>query len=137
MPATFHRLPEARAAALRSAGTAGVGAASAAGVAEAIERLALGPLLDLEVRRLSAGQRRRLALARLLVAEAPLWLLDEPGNALDEASLKALFQAISAHRQNGGMVIVASHGPAPVSDETVLDLSTFAPRHDPHWSDAA
>ena len=106
-------------------------------VKPAMDAFGLRALAAYPARHLSAGQRHRLSLARLLVAEAPLWLLDEPGNALDEASLKAMFQAISAHRQNGGMVIVASHGPAPVSDETVLDLSTFAPRHDPHWSDAA
>lgn len=106
-------------------------------VTPAMDAFGLRALASYPARHLSAGQRHRLSLARLLVAKAPLWLLDEPGNALDETSLKALFQAISAHRAGGGMVIVASHGPAPVTDEAVLDLAAFTPRHDPHWSDAA
>ena len=97
-----------------------------------LERLAAFP-----ARHLSAGQRHRLALARLLVAPAPLWLLDEPGNALDDKALVALAQAIANHRARGGMAVVTSHGPAPVSDHAVLDLSMFTPIDDPHWSDAA
>jgi heme exporter protein A len=106
-------------------------------VKPAMDAFGLRALAAYPARHLSAGQRHRLSLARLLVAKAPLWLLDEPGNALDDSSQKALFQAISEHRAAGGMVIVASHGPAPVVDETVLDLSAFTPKHDPHWSDAA
>src|SRR5690606_6582158 len=59
------------------------GGASPASLQAAVEQLELAPLLDLEVRRLSAGQRRRLALARLAAAPRPLWLLDEPLSPLD------------------------------------------------------
>jgi heme exporter protein A len=106
-------------------------------IARAMDMLDLGHLSGFPARHLSAGQRHRLALARLLVAPAALWLLDEPGNALDEKSLAALSRAIAAHRSVGGMVIVASHGAAPVTDGAVLDLGAFQPKHDPHWSDAA
>ncbi|HYD46041.1 MAG TPA: heme ABC exporter ATP-binding protein CcmA, partial [Phenylobacterium sp.] len=66
----------------------------------AVERLALAPLLDLEVRRLSAGQRRRLALARLIAAPRPLWLLDEPMAPLD-AAWRARFGEVMAEHLAG------------------------------------
>ncbi len=104
-------------------------------IPHALQMLGLGHLAAYPARLLSAGQRHRLALARLLVAPAPLWLLDEPGNALDDSSLAALTQAIADHRARGGMVIVASHGAAFVSDGNTLDLGTFAPTNTAHWSD--
>lgn len=82
-------------------------------VRTAIERLALGPLLELEVRRLSAGQRRRLALARLMAAPRPLWLLDEPMSPLD-AEWRARFAELMAeHLAGGGMILAAVHDPLP------------------------
>lgn len=108
---------------------------SAAAVSTAMATLGLAHLADFPARHLSAGQRHRLALARVIAAPAPLWLLDEPGNALDENSLKALSQMISEHRAKGGMVIVASHGAAFVSDSDTLDLGQFASAHVAHWSD--
>jgi heme exporter protein A len=95
-----------------------------------LERLATYP-----ARLLSAGQRHRLALARLLVAPAPLWLLDEPGNALDSASRDALARAILEHRAAGGMVIVASHEATFVAGGETLDLGLFTPKIATHWSD--
>ena len=95
-----------------------------------LERLATFP-----ARLLSAGQRHRLALARLAVAPAPLWLLDEPGNALDERSLAALTRLIAAHRARGGMVVLASHGDIGFADARVLLLDAFA-AHEAHWSEA-
>ncbi len=82
--------------------------------AAAAERLELGPLLDLEVRRLSAGQRRRLALSRLLAAPRPLWLLDEPMSPLD-AGWRSRFGAMMAeHLAGGGLILAAVHDPLPI-----------------------
>ncbi len=95
----------------------------------------LARLATYSARLLSAGQRHRLALARLLVAPAPLWLLDEPGNALDTASRDALARAILEHRAAGGMVIVASHEATFVAGGETLDLGLFTPKTAAHWSD--
>ena len=76
---------------------------------DALERLGLGHAHDLPVAYLSAGQRRRVALARLLVCARPLWLLDEPTAALDTASQAVLAVLMAAHRAEGGLVIAATH----------------------------
>lgn len=90
------------------------GGADAAAARAAAETLELAPLLELEVRRLSAGQRRRLALARLLAAPRPLWLLDEPLSPLD-ARWRARFGEIMAgHLAGGGLILAAVHDPLPV-----------------------
>ncbi|QYF88393.1 heme ABC exporter ATP-binding protein CcmA [Brevundimonas sp. PAMC22021] len=86
-----------------------------AGVAEAADRLGLAPLLDLEVRRLSAGQRRRLALARLIAAPRPLWLLDEPLSPLDTRWRRAAGELMLAHLDRGGLILAAVHDPLPVA----------------------
>jgi heme exporter protein A len=75
----------------------------------ALARLGLGALAGLPAHVLSAGQRRRLALARLLAAPRPIWLLDEPTAALDAAGKEVLADMISGHRAGGGMVIAATH----------------------------
>ena len=80
----------------------------------AAERLDLTRLLELEVRRLSAGQRRRLSLARLLAAPRSLWLLDEPLSPLD-ADWRARFGDLMAeHLAGGGLIVAAVHDPLPV-----------------------
>jgi heme exporter protein A len=85
----------------------------------AAQRMDLNRLLDLEVRRLSAGQRRRLALARLVASPRPLWLLDEPMAPLD-AGHRAAFGALMAeHLNGGGMILAAVHDPLPVSAHVV------------------
>jgi heme exporter protein A len=84
-------------------------------LAKAVEALELQPLLGLEVRKLSAGQRRRLALARLIAAPRPLWLLDEPMAPLD-AARRALFGVLmQAHLDDGGMILAAVHDALPIS----------------------
>lgn len=95
--------------------------ADADGIAAAIDLLALTPLLDLEVRQLSAGQKRRLALARLIAAPRPLWLLDEPLSPLDARWRAVMGTLIQAHIDKGGAVIAAVHDPLPVPART-LDL---------------
>jgi len=81
----------------------------------AAEALELMPLLELEVRRLSAGQRRRLALARLLAAPRPLWLLDEPLSPLD-AKFRARFgEIMTDHLARGGLIVAAVHDPLPIA----------------------
>lgn len=90
-----------------------------ADVAEAADRLGLEPLLDLEVRRLSAGQRRRLALARLIAAPRSLWLLDEPLSPLDARWRQAAGELMQAHLDGGGMILAAVHDPLPVAARAV------------------
>ena len=88
--------------------------ASGDGVAAAVDVLALEPLLDLEVRKLSAGQRRRLAFARLIAAPRPIWLLDEPFAPLDARWRAALGLLMQAHLDKGGGIIAAVHDPLPL-----------------------
>ena len=84
---------------------------TAANVAPALARLGLPHVADFPVRALSAGQKRRVALARLLVAPRALWLLDEPTTALDVAA-QALFAGIMrAHLETGGIIVAATHAP--------------------------
>jgi heme exporter protein A len=88
----------------------------------ALEALALAPLADLPARVLSSGQRRRLALARLLLGAPALWLLDEPTVGLDAASVERLGGLLAEHRAKGGMVMAATHLPLPLPGATSLAL---------------
>lgn len=85
----------------------------------AAERLGLTRQLDLETRRLSAGQKRRLALCRLLAAPRSLWLLDEPLAPLDVAGRAMMGEILGEHLASGGLVIAAAHDPLPVSARTL------------------
>jgi heme exporter protein A len=88
----------------------------------ALARLGLERFADLPARFLSAGQRRRLALARVAAAGRKLWLLDEPATALDRAA-RAQFAALcAAHRAAGGMIIASTHSPLGLPDAEVLEL---------------
>ena len=82
----------------------------------------LAPLVRREVRTLSAGQRRRVALARVASAHAPLWLLDEPLNALDSPSQAALRAVLTRHLAAGGLAIAATHAPIDVAGTRTLEL---------------
>lgn len=75
----------------------------------ALERLGLSHIADIPGRYLSAGQRRRLNIARIAATVKPLWLLDEPSVSLDDASVARLAELIAEHRAQGGMVMVATH----------------------------
>lgn len=103
---------------------------SAPAIEQALEAFSLGAIADWPCRWLSAGQRRRVALARLLVAPAPLWLLDEPTSALDADNQARLEQAIEAHRAAGGMVMLATHTPMALAAADSLALDAFEPRLD-------
>ncbi len=94
-------------------------------VPSALQRLGIGHLADVPGRFLSAGQKRRVNLARVLAAPAELWLLDEPGTALDRAAVKSLDDAIAEHRQGGGMVVVSSHAEKSLADSQDIDLGKF------------
>ncbi len=91
----------------------------------AAERFNLQPLLELEVRKLSAGQRRRTALARLLAAPRPLWLLDEPLAPLDTQRRLRFGEVMSERVANGGMILAAVHDPLPMPTRS---LEIGAPR---------
>jgi heme exporter protein A len=77
----------------------------------ALEAVALEGLAGLPAAYLSAGQRRRLAIARLVAAPRPIWLLDEPTAALDTASQARLAELMQSHLAGGGIIVAATHGP--------------------------
>jgi heme exporter protein A len=91
-------------------------------VEAALAVLDLTALADLPARVLSSGQKRRLALARLALAPAGLWLLDEPSVGLDAASVARLAPLFAAHRAAGGMILAATHLPLPLPDARELRL---------------
>ena len=93
----------------------------------ALAAFALEPVADWPCRWLSAGQRRRLALARLLLIPALLWLLDEPIAALDHDNQRRLEQAIAQHRAASGRVVLATHITIEMDDAAGLVLDAFAP----------
>ncbi len=78
---------------------------------EALARVGLSHVIDFPARALSAGQKRRVALARLLVAHRPLWLLDEPTTALDAAAQAAFAAILQGYLDEGGIVVAATHAP--------------------------
>lgn len=88
---------------------------------EAVSIMGLKPLLDLDVRKLSAGQRRRLALARLIAAPRPLWLLDEPLSPLDVRWREAAGEVMRRHLDGGGLILAAVHDALPIPTRS-LDL---------------
>ena len=95
----------------------------------ALAAFALEAVADWPCRWLSAGQRRRVALARLFVVPAPLWLLDEPFGALDSDNCVRLERAIAAHRAAGGRVVLATHMPIEIDTAVNLVLDAFTAPH--------
>jgi heme exporter protein A len=92
---------------------------TAASAKAACARLGLGNLLSLQVRKLSAGQRRRLALARLAASPRALWLLDEPLAPLDRDQRAVFGELMAEHLTGGGLILAAAHDPLPVQARPV------------------
>lgn len=97
-----------------------------ADIAAALHSLDLAALADLPVAYLSAGQKRRLALSRLMLAPRPLWLLDEPTVGLDSASIARLVALMERHLAAGGMIVAATHLDLGLGVIKTLNLATYA-----------
>lgn len=110
-------------------------------VAPALAAMELSDLAERPAHALSAGQKRRLGLARLLVTGRPIWALDEPTVSLDTASVALFATVIRAHLATGGCAIMATHIDLGLSEARVLDLTPFratdGPRNDPASFDEA
>jgi heme exporter protein A len=91
-----------------------------AATAGALEAVGLEALADLPAAYLSAGQRRRLSIARLVAVRRPIWLLDEPTSTLDSAAQTRLADIMRAHVDGGGLIVAATH--APVGLESAHEL---------------
>jgi heme exporter protein A len=107
-------------------GAGGARATRSERVASALGRFGLEPLGAIPAGFLSAGQQRRLGLARLLVAARPIWLLDEPTVSLDVAATGLLAGLITAHVAGGGIVICATHVPLGIDGAKYLRLGASA-----------
>jgi heme exporter protein A len=102
------------------------GQSSRAAQQAALARVGLAHAIDFPARLLSAGQRRRVALARLLIAERGLWLLDEPATALDAAAQGTLVEIMRAHLEGGGILVAAAHAPLGLDGAQELRLGATA-----------
>jgi heme exporter protein A len=93
----------------------------------ALARVGLAHVIDFPIRALSAGQKRRVALARLLVAHRPLWLLDEPMTSLDALAQDAFAAIMRAHLDRGGIVVATTHAPLALPGARELRLGAQEP----------
>jgi len=91
--------------------------------APALEAVGLSGYRDLPAKFLSAGQKRRLALARIIASQAPIWLLDEPTNGLDAASIAQFEHHAAQHLATGGQILASTHTPLNLPTATTLTLT--------------
>jgi heme exporter protein A len=97
-------------------------------IAPAIAAMNLADLADRPAQNLSAGQKRRLGLARLLVTDRPVWVLDEPTVSLDAASVALFVAALRGHLARGGAALIATHIALGLDEAATLDLAGFRAR---------
>ncbi|MGO4564509.1 heme ABC exporter ATP-binding protein CcmA [Rhizobium sp. 2YAF20] len=95
-------------------------------IEDAADAVGLGGIIHLPFGYLSAGQQRRMAFAKFLVADRPVWILDEPTAALDSAAERVLTELISRHQKDGGLVLAATHQPLGLGDAQELKMTGFA-----------
>ena len=96
------------------------------GNANALATLELEPLLDVPVRYLSTGQKKRAAFAQLLAMHRPIWLLDEPLNGLDMGAIAKVEALVKLHCAGGNIAVIASHQPLDLPDARRLAIEEFA-----------
>jgi heme exporter protein A len=104
----------------------GPGGVSAGAPPSALTAVGLDRIAHLPAVYLSAGQRRRLSLARLIAVKRPIWLLDEPTTALDTAAQESLAELMHAHLAGGGIILAATHGPIGLDGAMELTLGAGA-----------
>lgn len=95
------------------------------GIDAALDMFAMRPLASRQAQHLSAGQKRRLGLSRLLVTGRPIWLLDEPTVSLDTDNVAIFGRMIEAHLEQGGIAVLATHIDLGLSQAETLDISQF------------
>jgi heme exporter protein A len=91
-------------------------------LADALQAVGLAPIRDLPAGYLSAGQRRRLSIARLVAVRRPIWLLDEAASALDQAAQARLIELMRGHLAGGGLILAATHAPLGLDQAQELRL---------------
>jgi heme exporter protein A len=97
--------------------------AAAADIGAPLAAVGLEAVADLPAAYLSAGQRRRLSIARLLAAKRPIWVLDEPASTLDAGAQQRLAELMRAHLDGGGLILAATHGALAVDGAQELQLA--------------
>ena len=97
---------------------------------EALSTLGLSNLLEVPVRYLSTGQRKRAGLAALLNRSVPIWLLDEPLSGLDTEAIEQVTSLIQLHVGGGGIALIASHQPLAIEGLKSLELGDYVPRYE-------
>ncbi len=113
------------------------GVFGASGIDRAVDAFDLSDLLDRRAGNLSAGQKRRLSLARLLVTGRPVWCLDEPTVSLDVDNVARFARTVEAHLTGGGSAIIATHIDLGLPNARSLDIGPYTRRNQPAAADEA